>query len=181
MNIREQLHKVRYGPICNIGGDSKADNSQSVSNETQDNSIVSAIDSTNLSLNRASVGDINIQTTDHGAVDGAFNFASNMAAGAINANTHALDTVADVNRRSLTAVGSAYENSAATSSKIVQKSMDAVGSAYEGSTEMVAKAYENTNSTLADAYKTAKAGEQKILVGAVVGLVALAAIKMGSK
>lgn len=178
MNIREQLHKVRYGPICNIGGDSKADNSQSVTNEAQDNRIAAAQDSVNLSLNRSSVGDVRITTTDHGAVDGAFHLVNEMAKGSINANTHALDTVADVNRRSLDAVGSAYDTSSAQLSKVSQKAMDTVSDAYEGSTAMVAKAYANTNSTLEDAYKTAKAGEQKILVGAVVGLIALAAIKI---
>lgn len=32
MNIREQLHKVRYGPICNIGGDKKQSTSNSAAN-----------------------------------------------------------------------------------------------------------------------------------------------------
>lgn len=147
MNIREQLHKARYGPICRIGGDSSADNSQTVKNETQDNRIAAAANSTNLSLNRATVGNVSITTTDHGAVDGAFKLVGDMAAGSINANTHALDAVAG---------------------------------AWQSSSEAVAKAYANDSATMADAYKTAKAGEQKILVGVVVGIVALVAIKMGA-
>lgn len=148
MNIREQLHKARYGPICRVGGDSSADNSQTVKNDTQDNRIAAAANSTNLSMSRATVGNVAISTTttDHGAVDGAFKLVGDMAKGSINANTHALDAVAG---------------------------------AWQSSSEAVAKAYANDSATMADAYKTAKAGEQKILVGAVVGLVALVAIKIG--
>lgn len=70
----------------------------------------------------------------------------------------------------------------------VEKSFAAAAEATKGALasanyalQTVKESEAGARSQLADAYKTAKAGEQKILVGAVVGLVALVAVKAVGK
>lgn len=133
-----------FAPLY-FGGGSSSDNSQKSTTETQDNSIVAAPDSTSLSLNRSSVNDINIMTTDHGAVDGAFSFAKQVSANSTTLVQHALGSVQESEATALQAVQDTNKKALAT---------------------------------VADAYTTAKAGEQKILVGAVVGLLGMVAIKV---
>lgn len=57
-------------------------------------------------------------------------------------------------------------------------SLGAVKTASSNALQAVQSAYAQESSTLADAYKTAKAGEQKVLVAGTVGLLALALIKI---
>ncbi len=60
--------------------------------------------------------------------------------------------------------------------------MKSVQDAYSASGQLVSKANEKVTDTLAAAYETAKAGEQKIMVGvglAIVGIVAVKALGKG--
>jgi hypothetical protein len=78
--------------------------------ENQDNRVVTE-NGTALSLNRSSGNAVSITNvqTDHGTVDGAFSFARDMGKGALAANSHAIDVVADQSANAIASVKSAYE------------------------------------------------------------------------
>lgn len=66
--------------------------------------------------------------------------------------------------------------------KFAQEAQAGALAAANHAIETVHEAEQNAMGQLADAYKTAKAGEQKVLVAAVVGFVAIVAAKaVGSK
>lgn len=141
--------------------DSDSDSSQTQIQESQDNRISGAAGSVNLVMSRSDVGgNVTLSTTDHGSVGKAFDFAAMLAKGAANE--------------------SAASGAAVT--KLAMSAMDSVQSAYADSNQSLASAYEGTSNNLADAWSTAKAGEQKIMVVAGLGVLALVAIKVfGSK
>lgn len=118
MNIREQLHKVRYGPICNIGGDKNQKTSSQANNYDQrvvatdsyntydlsDKSVDSSSNAWSDSSNSNNSYDLsnrstdnsrtttttNTMTTDHGAVSGALGFAGSSLTGMTEAVKNAL-------------------------------------------------------------------------------------------
>lgn len=125
--------------------DSDSDSSQTQIQESQDNRISGGNGSTNLVASRSNVGgNVNISTTDFGAVDRSFKFAEQMGVGAAN-----------------TAAASANSVTA-----IAKSAMDSVK-----------EAYGNSNESLASAYEGAKAGEQRVLVGVGIAIVAVVALK----
>ena len=126
MNIREQLHKVRYGPICNIGGDKKQSTSNSATNydnrsvltdsqNTYDlsnrstNNTTSAWDDSSNSNNSYDLSNRSVNntftsttdarttiTTDGGAVAGALSFAGSALTGTAGAVKDALGFASSV-------------------------------------------------------------------------------------
>jgi hypothetical protein len=71
MNFREQLHKVKYGPVCNIGGDNPTTTTQSTNN--YDNRQV------------------NTTTLDCGAIAGALGLAQQVASGSNSLASQVVD------------------------------------------------------------------------------------------
>jgi hypothetical protein len=147
---------------------SNSDSSQKQSTDTQDNRIAAATDSVNLGVSRSQVGNVNISTSDHGAVDSSFKFADSTVG-------KAFDFANSITAGAANTVAA----SGAQSTSIAKSAMQSVQDAYANSTASVADAYKNTSDTLAAAYTTAKAGEQKVMVAVglvIVGIVALKAI-----
>lgn len=104
---------------------SSSDSSQKQIQESQDNRVSGGTGSVNLVTSRSSIGgNVNIKTTDFGAVTKAFDFASVIAQGAANESA---------------ASGAAVQ-------QIATSAMQSVRQAYEGSAGEVAAAYQTAKS-----------------------------------
>lgn len=163
--------------------ESSSDASQQQITDTQDNRIASAVGSVNLVTSRSNVGNVNIQTTDHGAVDGAFKFANASSDSAFKFGDATVGKAFDFAKQISNNAADETAASGARSTGIATSAMKSVQDAYSKSGEMVSKANEKVTDTLAAAYETAKAGEQKIMVGvglAIVGIVAVKALGKGA-
>lgn len=233
---------------------SDSDASQTQLQESQDNRIAGAGESVNLVASRSTVGNLTVNSTDHGAVDGAFKFGNAAADGAfkvVNAATDSAFKFADQtvnNNRVITdgvltfagkaadgankvinatvdsafkAIDSTTKSSIAgmraaqdSSNKLVNAVSDSafkttdstVGKAFKfaesitagaansaaasgaqssaiakSAMESVKSAYGDATEKVADAWQTSKAGEQKVLAGAVVAIIGLVAVKVFGK
>ena len=156
MNFREQLHKARYGTMCNFGGGSSSQANQTSSTETTDNSIVAAPNSTNASLSHSNGNTINVTTTDEGAVSDAF-----QAINAISANSTTLMS---------NALGAVSANSTAA--------MQEVGSANTNALTAVNNENASALAAVSAAYSTAKAGDQKMLAFVAMAILGVVAVKV---
>lgn len=142
---------------------SSSDSSQTQLQESQDNRITGGTGSVALVASRSSVGgDVNLTSTDFGTVSKAFDFATGIAKGAADESAASGGRVVELATSAMSSVKQAY----ATSNGTVQAALDSV-----------AQAYKNSNTTMADAYENSKAGEQKVMVGVGLVVVAIVAFK----
>ncbi|MFZ6686408.1 hypothetical protein ACO0K0_01525 [Undibacterium sp. SXout11W] len=164
MNFREQLHKARYGTMCNFGGGSDSQANQTSNTETTDNSVIGAPGSTNASFNHSNGNAFSVvnntttnnTTTDFGAVHDSFDAIKKITADATTLESHALGAVSSNSIASFAAINKASENALNAVNNENAYALKAVG----------------------DAYTTAKAGEQKVLVGVAVAILGIVAIKV---
>jgi hypothetical protein len=155
MNFREQLHKARYGSMCNFGGKSDSSSSSSTTNADQRLDVSSGAGATASSGGTVTM---NVTQLDGGAISAAFGLGH--------------DALADV-----TSIGTAsMSNSAATAQAAINGILsDVAGTrqAYADATNQAISAAQtsaqNTVSAVTSAYQDAKTGDQKtLLIGALV-------------
>lgn len=92
--------------------DSDSDSSQTQIQETQDNRISGGNGSVNLVTSRSSVGgNVNISTTDFGAVSKSFDFAQAIATGAANTAAASANQVTAIAKDAMASVKDAYGDS----------------------------------------------------------------------
>lgn len=186
MNIREQLHKVRHGPICRFGGDKKQ-TTQTTSAVTDSRSIVT-------------------NTLDGGAIAGAFDMGKAAITGS-TANTgkaldygeslfetasgavaktadSAINRYADLFDQSMTAVTSGAKDSQKTYENLFDKSLGFV----ENSQKSLTTAYDRAQTAqsaamgqLQGAYADAKGtsdSQKQVIIGVLVvaGLLVMAPV-----
>ena len=193
---------------------SKSTASQSQSQETADNRITSSGESVALVASRSNIGNVSISQTDHGAVDGAFQFGNAITDGALkfadSTVTGALKTINSSVKDSLDTARAAQDSSFkfanAVSDSAFKSNDAALGGAFKFATEITAgaanelaaagarsdavaknalqsvkDAYGDVGQKLETAYTNSKAGEQKVLVGVGLALVAVVAFKAMGK
>ncbi len=222
---------------------SDSDASQTQLQESQDNRIAGAGESVNLVASRSTVGNLTVNSTDHGAVDGAFKvvnaatdsafkfadqtvknnriitdgaltFAGKAADGAnkvINATVDSAFKAIDSSTKSSIAGMRAAQDSSnklvnAVSDSAFKTTDSTVGKAFsfaesitagaanslaasgarsdatvKSAMEAVKGAYGDATEKVADAWETSKAGEQKIMAGAALAMIALVAVKIYGK
>ncbi len=94
----------------------------------------------------------------------------------------------DISKTAIASVGTAYGNSeamlhdayATSNQSVINAWKDANGAMGQFASDSIAAVKSSSakaDNLVADAYSTAKAGEQKILVAAVIGVIALVAIR----
>jgi hypothetical protein len=140
MNFREQLHKARFGPICNIGGKSDSSTASTNNNQDQRLSVGSGVGAT------ASTGGtvtLNVSQLDGGAIAEAFGLAHD-----------SLNFAAQEGTASMSA-------SAATAEAAINGMLNNV--------ESTQQAYQDATKQVVSAYQDAKTGNQKtMLLGVLV-------------
>ncbi len=159
MNFREQLHKARYGSMCNFGGSSDSSSSSSTTNADQRLDVGSGVGATASSGGTVT---LNVQQLDGGAIAAAFGLGHDALTGIEQIGTASMSNSA--------ATAQAAINGVLASAAGAQK-------AYADATQQVQAAYSNSESAVTAAYQDAKTGNQRtIVIGAliVVGLVAAA-------
>ena len=194
--------------------DSKSDSSQKQTQESQDNRISGAGESVNLVASRSSIGNVSINQTDHGAVDGAFKFGNALTDGALkfadSTVMGALSTIKASVKDSLDTARAAQDSSFkfanAVSDSAFKSNDSAMGASFKFAADITAgaanelaaagarsdavaknalqsvkDAYGDVGQKLETAYTNSKAGEQKVLVGVGLALVAVVAFKAMGK
>ncbi len=200
---------------------SQSDASQSQTQESADNRIAGAGESVNLVANRSSLGNLTLNTTDHGAVESSFKFGDALTKGALTFAGKASDNSAKVINATVDSAFKAIDSTAKTSFAGMRAAQDssnrlvnavsdsafkysdatvgrsfgfaeqiAAGAANEvaasgarsnavtqSAMESVKSAYAANGEKLATAYENSKAGEQKVMVGAALAVVAVVALK----
>ena len=160
MNFREELHKVKHGPICNIGGDKEQNTQQTTQNYDQRQVNTSNVTTTN--------------TLDGGAIQGAIDLAKKALDVNSTQTTHAYDYADNIFHAATDYANSndarafnAYDRAAA----ITNDALLTARQAYKESAGQLKEAY-------ADAKGTTDAQSKIILAVLVVaGVAVVAALK----
>ncbi|MBN3734643.1 hypothetical protein [Burkholderia sp. Tr-20390] len=179
MNFREQLHKARFGPICNIGGSDS--NSQSASTTNNIDQRLNADNGATGTSVSGTNNTVNVQAVDHGAVTQAFGLGNHAIDAVLQEGTGAQSAV---QQTAAMAINGVLTDAAGTRDAYA-KASDQVASAYKdlgslldgtfsAATSQVAGAYQNANSAITAAYQDTKTGNQRtLMIGALI-VVALA-------
>lgn len=171
MNFREQLHKARFGPICNIGG-SSSQTSQATTSTNQDNrQSVSGGTAVSASGNGNT---LTVNTLDDGAITAAFGTANSAINSVVTEGTSALDANTQVTQAALTnsqsiaqtAIG-AVQTTAANFGQLLDNAMSADASNLQS-------AYANNASNLATAYQDANTSDMRVVIIGGLCIAALA-------
>jgi hypothetical protein len=172
MNFREQLHKARFGPICNVGGSSSSSASNTTTNNQDNRQSVSGGTGTSTTGNG---NNITVNSLDDGAITAAFGTANSAINGVVSEGTSALDAntavtqaaMANSNSIANSAIG-AVQTSSANFAQLLDQAMSA-------DANNLASAYSNNASTLATAYQDADTSDQRTIVlgGIAIAIAAL--------
>lgn len=182
MNFREQLHKARFGPICNIGGSDS--NSQSASTTNNIDQRQNADNGATAVSTSGTGNTINVQAVDHGAVSDAFGLGSQAISAVVNEGTAALSASSATAAGAINGMLASTANSLNFGDDVYTKAVNAIQQSSVNSTNAVQDmasrldgAFSASSSALASAYQDAKTGDQKtLMIGAfaIAGLAILA-------
>jgi hypothetical protein len=180
MNFREQLHKARFGPICNIGGSDSDSQSSSTTNNI-DQRLNADNGATGVSTSGTG-NSVTVQAVDHGAVSDAFGLGSQALSAVVNEGTAALSASSATASQAINGMLASTANSLNFGDDVYTKAINAVTTASANSTNAVqdmASRLDNefsaSSAALASAYQDAKTGDQKTLM---LGAFAVAAIAL---
>jgi hypothetical protein len=180
MNFREQLHKARFGPICNIGGSDSDSKSDSTSNNI-DQRLNADNGATGVSTSGTG-NTVNVQAVDHGAVSDAFGFGHDALSAVLTEGTAALSASSATASQAINGMLTSTANSLNFGDDVYTKAVNAISTASANSTnavqDMAARLdsqFSASSAALASAYQDAKTGDQKTLM---LGAFAVAAIAL---
>jgi hypothetical protein len=186
MNLYEQLHKTRYGPICNIGGDSSS--SQTTSPITNTTTNVTSQDRRNVASENAQAvsGDnnflvrnstsntntnVNLSTTDYGSVKASLDGMTTLGSKAIDLGQFsvggAIDTVKAVAQNNQATINDVFDLAKSTGANALTSAAQTIGLA-NSTAQLAASAYQNASDS--------STGNRTLLLTgmAVIGAVAVA-------